>query len=179
MTAADPAADSRTRLRLALRPHVALVGLTACALNAPGAPEDHIAVTERISHADAEGPGQDAWRADTRATLLALDADPDVRALRQRLFDAGIASGFAADHDKDGLWASLVLSCPPEALPRLEALAADDARIDPDERAEASEQFVIYMLRNHHPEWQANRQQMPDVGDSPYTPAEERTLLDT
>lgn len=167
------------RLLQALRPHVALVGLTSSAMNLAGHAEDHIAVTPRVSHAEAEGPGQDAWRADTKAVITALDADPAVRALRQRLFEAGVASAFAADQDGEGLWASLVLSCPVEALPALETLAADDAGIDPADRDEISSQFTIYMLRNHHPQWQEIRENVRDVGDSPYTPPEEWQLLGT
>ena len=78
----------------------------------------------------------------------------------------------------DGLWTSLVLRCPRTQLATVETLAADDAAIAPlTDRDEASEQFVIYMLRNHHRDWQANRTKLPDVGESPYTPREEWNLL--
>ncbi len=146
----------------------------------PGDLQDRIAVTERISHADADGPGQEAWRANTRRVVTALDADPGLRAMRQRIFSVGVGSAFAADGDATGLWTSLVLTAKPEALAALEALAADDAGItDPGARSKAAETFRTYALRNHHPEWQRNRQHHPDVGDSPYTPREEWNLLGT
>lgn len=169
----------KERLRLALRPRIALIGLTSFALQYPGDAEDRIAVTDRISHTDAAGPAQEASSASTVAIVTALDADPDIRALRQRLFDVGVASAFAGDHDAGGLWTSLVLRCPRERLSAIERLAADDAGIAAADRTEVSAQFAIYMLRNHHRDWQANRTKLPDVGDSPYTPPEEWNLLST
>lgn len=168
-----PISAAKERLALALRPRTALVALTSCALQFPGDAENRIAVTDRTSHADAAGPGQDAWSAATTRLVTALDADPDIRALRQRLFDVGVTSAFEADHDDQGLWTSLVLRCPRPCLPAIETLAADDAAIAPAARDEVSSQFVIYMLRNHHQDWQENRTKLPDVGDSPYTPREE------
>lgn len=177
--AADNIAAARERLLRALRPRVALVDLASCAMHYPGDVEMRVAVTPRVDHADFDA-GQDAWRAATVATITALDTDPDIRALRQRLFDAGIGSAFASDQDDHALWASLVLSGPREALLALEALAADDAGItDPDARRTASERFLAYLLRNHHPDWQQNRARVADVGDSPYTPSEEWNLLGT
>lgn len=171
---------SHERLRMALRPCVALVALTSHMMAFPGDVEDRIAVGDRVTHADASGPGQAEWSANTVRLVTALDADPDIRALRQRLFDAGFGTAFAGDHDDEALWTSLSIRGPREALVRLEELAADDAGItDADARAEASNRFIAYMLRNHHPAWQANRQHIPDVGDSPYTPREEWTLLGT
>lgn len=177
--APDSIAAAKQRLALALRPRIALVGLTSCALAIPGDPEDRISVTDRVAHADAAGPGAEAWSAATVALVTALDADPDLRAQRQRLFDIGIASAFEADQDADGVWTSLVLSCPRTRLPALETLAADDAGIPRRERQEVSARFAIYMLRNHHRDWQANRTKFPDVGDSPYTPPEEWNPLVT
>lgn len=170
---------AKERLRLALRPRIALVGLTSFALQYPGDAEHRIAVTDRVSHADAAGPGQAAWSANSVAVVTALDADPDIRALRQRLFDVGVGSAFAGDHDADGLWTSLVLKCLRTQLSAIETLAADDAGIAAADRTEVSAQFAIYMLRNHHRDWQANRTKLPDVGDSPYTPPEEWNLLGT
>ena len=141
---------AKRRLALALRPRIALIGLTSCAFEFPGDAQDRIAVTARISH-----------------------ADPDLRALRQRLFEVGVASAFEGDHDDKGLWTSLVLRCPRSRLAALETLAADDAGIARDERRDVSAQFATYMLRNHHRDWQANRTRLPDVGESPYTPQEE------
>ncbi|MBJ7439533.1 MAG: hypothetical protein JHD35_10975 [Sphingopyxis sp.] len=168
---------AKQRLALALRPRIALIGLTSCALQFRGDAEDRIAVTDRMPHSDAAGPGAEAWSAATVALITALDADPDLRALRQRLFDVGIASAFEGDHDDAGLWTSLVLRCPRSVLSTLETLAADDAGIARAERNEVSAQFAIYMLRNHHRDWQANRTKLPDVGESPYTPPEEWNLL--
>ncbi|MBA3940967.1 MAG: hypothetical protein C0520_07135 [Sphingopyxis sp.] len=172
--------SARERLRLGLRPRIALVNLAAAALGHPADPEDRIAVTGRIAHNDANGPLYEVWRARMVATVTALDADADIRALRQRLFSAGIASAFGPHDDGAGLQACLVLSARRPALHALETLAADDAGIlDPAERAAAAEKFRTYMLRNHHPEWEEKRRQHPDVGDSPYTPREEWTLLGT
>lgn len=168
---------AKQRLRLALRPQVVLIGLTSCAMQFPDDAEDRIAVSDRVSHADAAGPDAAAWSASTTARVTALDADPEIRALRQRLFDAGVASAFAGDHDEDGLWTSLVLRCPRTQLAAVETLAADDAAIDPADRPAATERFITYMLRNHHRDWQANRTRLPDVGESPYTPREEWNLL--
>ncbi|WP_439566921.1 hypothetical protein [Sphingopyxis sp.] len=168
---------AKQRLALALRPRIALIGLTSCALAFPGDAEDRIAVTDRLPHADAAGPGAEAWSAATVALVTALDADPDLRALRQRLFEVGVASAFEGDQDDSGLWTSLVLRCPRTRLAALETLAADDAGIARAERHEVSAQFAIYMLRNHHRDWQANRTKLPDVGESPYTPPEEWNLL--
>lgn len=168
---------AKQRLALALRPRVALVALVSSAMQFGGDAEDRIAVNDRISHADAAGPGAAAWSANTIALVTALDADPAIRALRQRLFDAGVASAFEGDHDEDGLWTSLVLRCPRTRLAAVETLAADDAAIDPADRREAAERFLTYMLRNHHRDWQANRARLPDVGESPYTPREEWNLL--
>ena len=173
----DPIAAAKQRLALALRPRIALIGLANCALALPGDTEDRISVTDRISHADAAGPGAEAWRAATVALVTALDADPDLRTLRQRLFDVGVASAFEGDHDETAPWTSLVLRCPRTSLSTLETLAADDAGIAPADRNEVSAQFAIYMLRNHHRDWQANRTKLPDVGESPYTPPEEWNLL--
>lgn len=170
---------ARDRLLLALRPRVALVSLVAHMMSFGDDPEDRIAATERVPHAVAAGTGEAALSANTVRAITALDADPQIRALRQRLFDAGVSSAFEPDQDANDLWTSLVLRCPREALPRLEALAADDAGIDPADREEVSAQFTIYMLRNHHPQWQANREKLPDVGDSPYTPPQEWNLLGT
>lgn len=164
---------AKGRLALALRPRIALVGLTSCSLQFPGDAEDRIAVNERVSHADAAGPGQQAWSADTTRLVTALDTDRDIRALRQRLFDVGVASAFEGDHDADGLWTSLVLRCPRARLAAIETLAADDAGIAPTERRDVATKFAIYMQRNHHPDWQTNRTKLPDVGDSPYTPPDE------
>lgn len=171
--APDNIASAKQRLALALRPRIALIGLTSAALAFSGDPEDRIAVTDRISHADAAGSGAEAWSAATVALVTALDADPDLRALRQRLFDVGVASAFEGDQDGAGLWTSMVLRCPRTSLSTLETLAADDAGIARADRNEVSAQFAIYMLRNHHRDWQANRTKLPDVGDSPYTPPEE------
>ncbi|WP_428632055.1 hypothetical protein [Sphingopyxis sp.] len=168
---------AKKRLALALRPRIALVALTSCALQFPGNAEDRIAVSDRVAHADAAGPDAEAWSASTVARVTALDNDPEIRALRQRLFDVGVKSAFEGSHDADGLWTSLVLRCPRERLAALETLAADDAAIPPVARDEASSKFVIYILRNHHQEWQENRSKLPDVGDSPYTPSEEWDLL--
>jgi hypothetical protein len=173
----DPIAAAKQRLALALRPRIALVGLTSCALAFPGDAEDRISVTDRVAHSDAAGA--EAWSAATVALVTALDADPDLRALRQRLFDVGISSAFEGDHDETGLWISLVLRCPRAKLAALESLAADDAGIAATDRNEVSAQFAIYMLRNHHRDWQANRTRLPDVGDSPYTPPEEWNPLVT
>ncbi|HKX89819.1 MAG TPA: hypothetical protein VJM13_11460 [Sphingopyxis sp.] len=171
---------TRERLRLGLRPRMVLVAMTGFAMQYSEDPQDRFAVTDRISHSDADGPGQAAWRANTVTVVTALDADPDIRALRQRLFSVGVASAFAAEHDDTGLWTSLVLTAPRTALPALEGLAADDAGIlDPSARAEAARAFRTYVLRNHHPHWQANRKLYPDVGDSPYTPRAEWNLLGT
>lgn len=164
---------AKRRLALALRPRIALIGLTSCAFEFPGDVQDRIAVTDRISHTDAAGPGADGWSAATVARVTALDADPDLRALRQRLFEVGVASAFEGNHDDKGLWTSLVLRCPRSRLAALETLAADDAGIARAERHDASAQFATYMLRNHHRDWQANRTRLPDVGESPYTPQEE------
>ncbi|MGQ3102277.1 MAG: hypothetical protein ACT6Q5_15650 [Sphingopyxis solisilvae] len=169
----DPIVAAKQRLALALRPRIALVGLTSCALAFPGDAEDRISVSDRVAHADAAGPGAEAWSAATVALVTALDADPDLRALRQRLFDVGVSSAFEGDHDETGLWTSLVLRCPRTNLPALETLAADEAGIIPADRDEVSARFAIYMLRNHHRDWQVNRTKFPDVGDSPYTPPEE------
>lgn len=168
---------AKRRLALALRPRIALIALTSWALEFPGEVQDRIAVTDRLSHSDAAGPGADAWSASTVALVTALDADPDLRALRQRLFEVGIASAFEGDQDDGGLWTSLVLRCPRTRLAALETLAADDAGIARAERHEVSAQFAIYMLRNHHRDWQANRTKLPDVGESPYTPPDEWNLL--
>jgi hypothetical protein len=168
---------AKARLALALRPRIALIGLTGCALQFPGEAEDRIAVSDRVTHADAAGSGAEAWSADTVARITALDNDAEIRALRQRLFDVGVKSAFEGCHDADGLWTSLVLRCPRDRLALLETLAADDAAILPTARDEASSKFVIYMLRNHHQEWQENRGKLPDVGESPYTPSEEWDLL--
>ena len=97
---------AKQRLALALRPRIALIGLTSCALQFGGDAEDRIAVTDRIPHSDAAGPGAAAWSAATAALVTALDADPDLRALRQRLFDVGVASAFEGDQDDAGLWTS-------------------------------------------------------------------------
>lgn len=168
---------AKQRLRLALRPQVALISLTSCAMQFPGDAEDRIAVSDRVSHADAAGPDAAAWSADTVARVTTLDADPEVRALRQRLFDAGVASAFEGEQDEGGLWTSLVLRCPRTQLAAVETLAADDAAIDPADRPAATERFITYMLRNHHRDWQTNRTKLPDVGESPYTPPEEWNLL--
>ena len=178
--AASEALDSgaaKNRLALALRPRIALIGLTSSALQFPGDAQDRIAVTDRFSHADAAGPGQAEWSASTVALITALDTDADIRALRQRLFDVGVASAFEGDQDEQGLWTSLVLRCPRTCLSAIETLAADDAGIARADRHEVSAQFSIYMLRNHHRDWPANRTKLPDVGDSPYTPPEEWNLL--
>ena len=178
--AADEVLDigaAKERLALALRPRIALVGLTSFSLQFPGDAEDRIALNERMSHAGAAGPRQKAWSAATTLLVTALDTDPDIRALRQRLFDVGVASAFEGDHDADGLWTSLVLRCPRARLAAIETLAAADAGIAPADRRDVSTKFAIYMQRNHHPEWQANRIKLPDVGDSPYTPPEEWNLL--
>ncbi|MBK6412618.1 hypothetical protein [Sphingopyxis sp.] len=168
---------AKQRLSLALRPRVVLIGLTSCAMQFPGDAEDRIAVSDRVSHAEAAGPDAAAWSASTVSRVTALDADPDIRALRQRLFDAGVASAFEGDHDDDGLWTSLVLRCPRTQLAAVETLAADDAGIDAADRPTATERFITYMLRNHHRDWQANRARLPDVGESPYTPHAEWNLL--
>lgn len=173
----DSFAAAKQRLALALRPRIVLIGLTSCALAFPGDVEDRISATDHVAHADAAGPGAEALSAATVALITALDADPDLRALRQRLFDVGISSAFEADHDADAVWTSLVLRCPRTRIAALETLAADDAGIPRQERHEVSAQFAIYMLRNHHRDWQANRTKLPDVGESPYTPPEEWNLL--
>ena len=67
-------ASAKQRLALALRPRIALIGLTSAALAFPGDPEDRIAVTDRISHADAAGSGAEAWSAATVALVTALSA---------------------------------------------------------------------------------------------------------
>lgn len=178
--ATDEALDigaAKQRLSKALQPRAVLISLTNCAMQFPGDVEDRIAVSGRVSHADAAGPDAAAWSADTVARITALDTDADIRALRQRLFDAGVASAFEGEHDADGLWTSLVLRCPRSQLAAVETLAADDAAIDPADRPAATERFITYMLRNHHRDWEANRAKLPDVGESPYTPSEEWNLL--
>ena len=143
-------------------------------------------MTDRMPHSDAVGPGAAAWSAATVALVTALDADPDLRVLRQRLFDVGVASAVVRRRGRVGVRGrsgrrrpldQQAIRCPRSVLATIETLAADDAGIARADRNEVSAQFAIYMLRNHHRDWQANRTKLPDVDESPYTPPEEWNLL--
>lgn len=98
--------------------------------------------------------------------------DGNFQRATERLAQAGVECAFGGQGDYCGEFSVLRITASPACLSLLEAMAADDCgMVDADERANAAERFRIFMLRNYHPDYQANRQIYPNVGPSPYHPS--------
>jgi hypothetical protein len=115
-------------------------------------------------------PGEVArLRAHETARESWLRSDPRFVAAIDRLEAIGIGCEFGGLGDYCGEFAVLRIRADTEAYARLEELAADEAGIvDPAARAQAAEQFRIYMLRNYSKAYLAHRAAFPEVDRSPY-----------
>ncbi|QKH39466.1 hypothetical protein FOC84_32820 [Achromobacter pestifer] len=117
------------------------------------------ATAEEIAVMDAQ--------ADARQALL--EANPAFQASLARLSAAGITWEWGQECEYGYRSRCPSLFSPPQAISRIEEMAANDAGLDTaQEKQDAADIYRRWLLQNYHPDWKQYQQKWPTLYANPH-----------